>query len=180
MTKPSAASTRLLARLLDDLRFGLDCISPASGFQPRLGSDGHRLPTFPLRYRQNPTFVVDVSHINTISEGVRTVLFLHATFALNSVCHTWGHQAWETGDLSTNNWLIALLALGEGWHNNHHAFQHSARHGLEWWQIDVTWYVIRFLELVGLATEVKLPTETQKKQRALSNRMIHEKKAAAA
>ncbi|KAL6135192.1 hypothetical protein ACLB2K_067420 [Fragaria x ananassa] len=112
--------------------------------------------------------------------GVRTVLFLHSTLALNSVCHTWGHQAWETGDLSTNNWLIALLALGEGWHNNHHAFQHSARHGLEWWQIDVTWYVIRFLELVGLATEVKLPTETQKKQRALSNRMIHEKKATAA
>ncbi|KAL6136245.1 hypothetical protein ACLB2K_061545 [Fragaria x ananassa] len=68
MTKPSAASTRLLARLLDDLRFGLDCISPASGFQPRLGSDDHRLPTLPLRYRRNPTFAVDVSHINTISE----------------------------------------------------------------------------------------------------------------
>lgn len=76
--------------------------------------------------------------------------------------------------------LIALLAHGEGWHNNHHAFQHSARHGLEWWQIDVTWYVIRFLELVGLATEVKLPTETQKKQRALSNKMHPRGKAAAA
>nr|XP_011467769.1 PREDICTED: palmitoyl-monogalactosyldiacylglycerol delta-7 desaturase, chloroplastic-like isoform X2 [Fragaria vesca subsp. vesca] len=108
--------------------------------------------------------------------GVRTVLFLHATFGINSICHTWGQQVWETGDLSRNNWLIGLLAHGEGWHNNHHAFQHSARHGLEWWQIDVTWYVIRFLELVGLATDVKLPTETQKKQRALSNKMIHQGK----
>ncbi|XP_050381349.1 delta-9 acyl-lipid desaturase 1-like [Argentina anserina] len=109
--------------------------------------------------------------------GVRTVLFLHATFGINSICHTWGQKVWETGDLSRNNWLIGLLAHGEGWHNNHHAFQHSARHGLEWWQIDVTWYVIRFLELVGLATEVKLPTEIQKKQRALTNnKMIHEEK----
>ncbi|BFG26048.1 hypothetical protein CerSpe_123310 [Prunus speciosa] len=61
------------------------------------------------------------------------------------------------------------MAHGEGWHNNHHAFEQSARHGLEWWQIDVTWYVIRFLEVVGLATDVKLPTETQKKRKALSN-----------
>ncbi|TQE07752.1 hypothetical protein C1H46_006685 [Malus baccata] len=64
--------------------------------------------------------------------------------------------------------------------NNHHAFEHSARHGLEWWQIDITWYVIRFLEVVGLATDVKLPTETQKNRRAVmltsNNNQISDKK----
>ena len=57
-----------------------------------------------------------------------------------------------------------MFALGEGWHNNHHAFPNSARHGLEWWQFDLTWELIRFLELVGLATDVKLPTEAEKKR----------------
>ncbi|KAL9995902.1 putative acyl-CoA desaturase [Helianthus debilis subsp. tardiflorus] len=57
---------------------------------------------------------------------------------------------------------IALLSFGEGWHNNHHAFEYSARHGLEWWQIDVGWYIIRFLEVVGLATNVKLPSKDHK------------------
>ncbi|XP_008230048.1 PREDICTED: palmitoyl-monogalactosyldiacylglycerol delta-7 desaturase, chloroplastic-like [Prunus mume] len=99
--------------------------------------------------------------------GVRSVVFLHATFGINSICHTWGQVVWDTGDLSRNNWLIGLMAHGEGWHNNHHAFEQSARHGLEWWQVDVTWYVIRFLEAIGLATDVKLPTETQMKRRAL-------------
>ncbi|CAI9764394.1 unnamed protein product [Fraxinus pennsylvanica] len=79
----------------------------------------------------------------------------------------WG-MAWNTGDLSKNNWLVAVLTFGEGWHNNHHAFEYSARHGLEWWQIDMTWYVIRFLEAIGLATDVKLPTSAQKQRMALS------------
>ncbi|KAL6287296.1 hypothetical protein ACE6H2_011686 [Prunus campanulata] len=70
--------------------------------------------------------------------------------------------------------LIELMAHGEGWHNNHHAFEYSAQHRFEWWQIDITWYLIRFLQAVGLATDVKLPTETQKKRRALCNK-INEK-----
>ncbi|KAL6287300.1 hypothetical protein ACE6H2_011690 [Prunus campanulata] len=112
--------------------------------------------------------------------GVRSVVFLHATFGINSICHTWGQVVWDTSDLSRNNWLIGLMAHGEGWHNNHHAFEQSARHGLEWWQVDVTWYVIRFLETIGLATDVKLPTETQMKRRALTvNNKISEEKAEA-
>ncbi|KAM5580550.1 palmitoyl-monogalactosyldiacylglycerol delta-7 desaturase, chloroplastic [Rosa sericea] len=99
--------------------------------------------------------------------GVRTVFFLHITFSINSICHIWGKQVWNTGDLSRNNWLLGLLALGEGWHNNHHAFEYSARQGLEWWEIDTTWYIIRFLEAIGLATDVKLPTEAHKKRKAL-------------
>ncbi|CAL9018569.1 unnamed protein product [Prunus brigantina] len=101
--------------------------------------------------------------------GVRTVIVYHITFSVNSIGHTWGKQVWHTGDLSRNNWLLALPTLGEGWHNNHHAFDYSARQGLEWWQIDITWYLIRFLQVVGLATDVKTPTETQKKRKALHN-----------
>lgn len=59
-----------------------------------------------------------------------------------------------------------MLALGEGWHNNHHAFPNSARHGLEWWQFDLGWEIIRFLELIGLATDVKIPTEADKRRMA--------------
>lgn len=96
--------------------------------------------------------------------GVRTVWVYHITWLVNSACHVWGKQAWNTGDLSRNNWWVAVLAFGEGWHNNHHAFEYSARHGLEWWQIDVTWYVVRFLQVIGLATDVKLPSEVQKQR----------------
>ncbi|XP_031097112.1 palmitoyl-monogalactosyldiacylglycerol delta-7 desaturase, chloroplastic-like isoform X2 [Ipomoea triloba] len=95
--------------------------------------------------------------------GVRVVLVYHITFLVNSACHVWGNQIWNTGDLSRNNWLVALLTFGEGWHNNHHAFEFSARHGLEWWQFDLTWYIIWILRAFGLATDVKLPTNAQKR-----------------
>ncbi|CAN7106854.1 unnamed protein product [Brassica rapa subsp. narinosa] len=101
--------------------------------------------------------------------GVATVARLHTTFLVNSVCHIWGTRAWNTPDFSRNNCynFYRYTYMGIGWHNNHHAFQFSARHGLEWWQLDVTWYLIRFLEAIGLATNVKLPTEAQKKRMAL-------------
>ncbi|KAH0909716.1 hypothetical protein HID58_033037 [Brassica napus] len=114
------------------------------------------------------------SHITWISDfgsiqkkGVANVARSHSTFLVNSVCHTWGTRAWNTPDLSRNNWLPAILMFGEGWHNNHHAFEFSARHGLEWWQLDVTWYIISFLEAIGLVTNVKLPSDAQKKKIAL-------------
>ncbi|KDP37076.1 hypothetical protein JCGZ_06132 [Jatropha curcas] len=101
--------------------------------------------------------------------GVRIIWVFHITWLVNSACHVWGKQAWNTGDLSRNNWWVALLAFGEGWHNNHHAFEYSARHGLEWWQIDMTWYVVRFLQAIGLATDVKIPNEIQKQRMAFNN-----------
>ncbi|KAK9165052.1 hypothetical protein Scep_000243 [Stephania cephalantha] len=101
---------------------------------------------------------------------VRTALAFHSTFLVNSACHIWGYQAWNTGDLSKNNWLVALITFGEGWHNNHHAFEFSARHGHEWWQFDPGWYVIKLLELVGLATHVKVPSETQKQRMVALNK----------
>ncbi|GKB32455.1 fatty acid desaturase, type 1 protein [Tanacetum coccineum] len=96
--------------------------------------------------------------------GTREVLVSHFTYFVNSVCHTWGERPWNTPDTSTNNWWVAMLSLGEGWHNNHHAFPRSAQHGMEWWQLDLTWELIKFLEMVGLATDVKLPTEADKER----------------
>ncbi|KAI3875760.1 hypothetical protein MKX03_023683 [Papaver bracteatum] len=94
--------------------------------------------------------------------GVRIAAVQHSTFIVNSLCHTWGERPWNTEDLSKNNWVVGLLGFGEGWHNNHHAFQFSARVGLEWWQLDIPWYIIKLLEHLGLATNVKVPTEMQK------------------
>lgn len=94
--------------------------------------------------------------------ALRLVWVYHITWFVNSASHCWGYQSYNTGDLSRNNWWVSLLAFGEGWHNNHHAFEFSARHGLEWWQFDVTWMVIKSLEAVGLASNVKLPSESQK------------------
>lgn len=65
-----------------------------------------------------------------------------------------------------SRWL-SVFSFGESWHNNHHAFESSARQGLEWWQIDISWYIVRFLEIIGLATDVKLPSESQRRRMAL-------------
>lgn len=87
----------------------------------------------------------------------RVFLVHHMTWSINSVCHLWGTRPYRCGDESRNNFLFGVLAFGEGWHNNHHAFPTSARHGLRWWQIDVSYWVIRGLALVGLAWKLKLP-----------------------
>ncbi|KAI3775002.1 hypothetical protein L1987_49570 [Smallanthus sonchifolius] len=100
--------------------------------------------------------------------GVRNTWGYHVTFLVNSACHIWGKRAWNTVDLSRNNWWVAMVTFGEGWHNNHHAFEYSARHGLEWWQIDLCWYMICFLKSVGLATNVKLPTEAHKLKKSFA------------
>ncbi|MFM9957677.1 MAG: acyl-CoA desaturase [Phycisphaerales bacterium] len=88
----------------------------------------------------------------------RVFLVHHVTWSVNSVCHIWGTRAYKTSDLSRNNPIFGVLALGEGWHNNHHAFPTSARHGLEWWQFDLSWIVIRGMEVLGLARRVRVPS----------------------
>ncbi|MEM7771703.1 MAG: acyl-CoA desaturase [Cyanobacteria bacterium P01_E01_bin.6] len=98
---------------------------------------------------------------------VRLVLVYHSTWFVNSATHKFGYRCYESGDNSTNCWWVALLSFGEGWHNNHHAFQFSARHGLKWWEVDLTWLTIRFLEKIGLATNVKLPDDSQIKEQAI-------------
>jgi fatty-acid desaturase len=86
---------------------------------------------------------------------LRLTLSLHATWLVNSATHMWGRQRFETGEDSRNSWWVALLTFGEGWHNNHHAHPTSARHGLRWYEIDLNWWGIRALQLVGLARAVK-------------------------
>ena len=93
---------------------------------------------------------------------VSTVFTWHVTFMVNSVCHRWGAQAYDTGDASTNNVFIGILAFGEGWHNNHHFYPNSARHGLRWWQLDVTYYLLKVLSWVRLVSDLKLPKEFRK------------------
>ena len=91
--------------------------------------------------------------------AVRTVLVWHSTWSVNSVTHLWGYRNYDTPDNSRNNFLIGLLAGGEGWHNNHHAAPTSARHGHKWWEIDLAWVTICFLMKLGLITNVALPPE---------------------
>ena len=88
---------------------------------------------------------------------VRVFLIHHVTYSINSVCHLWGSRSFETSDESRNNVVCGVLGFGEGWHNNHHAFPSSARHGMGWWQLDMSYLAIRALELVGLAWRVRVP-----------------------
>jgi fatty-acid desaturase len=88
---------------------------------------------------------------------LRTTVSLHATWLVNSATHMWGSQRFLTGDMSKNNFWVAMLTFGEGWHNNHHAAAHVARHGLAWYEFDVNWYGIWALRVLGLAWDVKLP-----------------------
>jgi len=90
---------------------------------------------------------------------VRIFITHHITWSINSVCHVFGRREFEAHDESRNNWLCGVLGLGEGWHNTHHAFPTSARHGLSWWQLDISWLIIRAMQAVGLAWNVRLPSE---------------------
>jgi len=88
---------------------------------------------------------------------LRIIAVLHSTWLTNSAAHLWGYRSFNTPDNSTNCWWVALLTLGEGWHNNHHAFPYSARHGLQRWEWDPSWYLILALQKIGVAWDVKLP-----------------------
>ena len=90
---------------------------------------------------------------------VRLIFVWHCTWFVNSATHKFGYRTYDTSDRSTNCWWVALLTYGEGWHNNHHAYQYSARHGLKWWEFDLTWMTVQLLQILGLATNVKLAPE---------------------
>jgi stearoyl-CoA desaturase (delta-9 desaturase) len=88
-----------------------------------------------------------------------TMTLAHATFAINTVNHMFGSRRFDTIDESRNNALTAVFAVGEGWHNNHHRYQRSARNGFYWWEFDPTWYAIRLMQMVGLVWDVKTVPE---------------------
>jgi len=87
---------------------------------------------------------------------VRTVMGLHFTWLVNSATHMWGSRRFETRDDSRNNWWVALLTFGEGWHNNHHAHPVSARHGLAWYEVDMSWITLKLLAALGVVRDVKV------------------------
>ena len=89
------------------------------------------------------------------------------TWSINSVCHIWGATPYNTHDHSRNNAIMGVVALGEGWHNNHHAFPTSARHGLRWWQLDASYMIIWTMSKIGLIEAVRIPT----KDRIIAKRM---------
>jgi stearoyl-CoA desaturase (delta-9 desaturase) len=97
---------------------------------------------------------------------VRLFVTTHTTWSVNSICHTFGQRDYETTDESRNHWIVGLLAFGEGWHNNHHAFPESAFHGLRWWQFDLSGILIRLAERLGLVSAVqRVPPETMEAQK---------------
>jgi stearoyl-CoA desaturase (Delta-9 desaturase) len=100
-----------------------------------------------------------------------TVTLAHSTFAINTVNHLFGSRRFDTIDESRNNPLTAFFAVGEGWHNNHHRYQRAARNGFYWWEFDPTWYVIRLMQMVGLAWDVQaVPARIYAEARATRER----------
>jgi sn-1 stearoyl-lipid 9-desaturase len=95
---------------------------------------------------------------------LKTVIGWHFTWLVNSATHLWGTRRFETRDDSRNNALIAAVTFGEGWHNNHHAYPRSARHGLSWYQIDANWIQIRLLEMLGIVKDVYAYSEKEEKE----------------
>ena len=102
-----------------------------------------------------------------------TVAVYHGTFSINSLAHLVGRRRYITGDDSRNNWLLAIITMGEGWHNNHHAYQSSARQGFYWWEYDPTFYILTLLERLGLVWNLKRPTaEVMQNRHKLGSRVI--------
>jgi fatty-acid desaturase len=87
---------------------------------------------------------------------LRVTVGLHATWLVNSAAHMWGYRRFNTRDDSRNTWWVALVSFGEGWHNNHHAHPTSARHGLAWYEVDLSWLLLNVMQAVGLASQVKV------------------------
>jgi stearoyl-CoA desaturase (delta-9 desaturase) len=90
-----------------------------------------------------------------VAFAISTVAVWHATFSVNSFAHRFGRRRYETRDASRNSWPVAILTLGEGWHNNHHHYPLAVRQGHMWWEIDCSWYAIRLLAVLGIASDLR-------------------------
>ena len=102
-----------------------------------------------------------------------TVLLYHCTFFINSMAHVIGKQRYVTGDDSRNNWFLALITFGEGWHNNHHHYQSSTRQGFRWWEVDITYYLLKLLSLVGVVWDLRAPpAEVVANERRLARTVV--------
>lgn len=140
--------------------------SESGGYDSRIMRDFEKFPELRLlnKYHRAPAILFGAA---VFAAGgypvflwgfvVSTVLLWHCTFSINSLAHVWGSRPFETRDQSRNNLFLALITLGEGWHNNHHQFMSSARQGLQWWEIDMTYYVLKILSLLGIVRELRAP-----------------------
>lgn len=104
---------------------------------------------------------------------VRVVVGLHSTWLINSITHMWGSRRFDTRDDSRNNWWVALITSGEGWHNNHHAHPTSARHGLLWYEFDLSWIQIRILQFFGVARSVRVAKVKRAQNFAVRTPSVH-------
>lgn len=112
--------------------------------------------------RHAPQFGTSGPQMLTWGFFIATVACYHGTYTINSLSHVFGRQRYDTGDRSRNNWLLALITLGEGWHNNHHHYPAATRQGFYWWEIDMTYYLLRTLSLFGLIWDLKaVPTRVR-------------------
>ncbi|MGF1624907.1 MAG: acyl-CoA desaturase, partial [Alphaproteobacteria bacterium] len=119
----------------------------------------HRLELLPALALAALCFAIDGWPGLVVGFFWSTVLVYHGTFSINSLAHVRGSKRYVTGDDSRNNWLLAISTMGEGWHNNHHAYQSSARQGFRWWEFDPTYYILRALSWIGLVWDLKTPPE---------------------
>jgi fatty-acid desaturase len=104
--------------------------------------------------------------------GVRTVLSWHISWAVNSIGHSFGPQRFNTNEDSRNNWVLGILTFGDGWHNNHHAFPTSARHGFAWYELDLNFLQIKLLEKIGFAKKIIVPTQTAIERKLASDKSL--------
>jgi len=132
-------------------------------YVPDLAED--RFHVWLTKYHLAPTIILGVSlyaiggsRLLLWGTFFRTVLGLHATWIVNSAAHIWGSRRFETRDTSTNNWWVALISFGDGWHNNHHAYPVSARHGLKWYEFDFNFYTIWMFKQLGLVYRIHQAT----------------------
>jgi stearoyl-CoA desaturase (delta-9 desaturase) len=117
--------------------------------------------------RNAPALNTSASQLLICGFFVSTVVLFHATVTINSLAHRFGGRRYATRDGSRNNWMLALLTFGEGWHNNHHHFPGAARQGFFWWEFDLTYYVLRFLSWFGIVWDLKqVPAGVRAAQRA--------------
>lgn len=119
---------------------------------------GLALATFGLGWalaRWAPALGTDGLQMFVWGFGVSTVALYHGTFTINSLAHVWGSRRYATADDSRNNFWLALITLGEGWHNNHHFHPGTARQGFFWWEVDPTWWMLWAMEKVGLISELR-------------------------
>jgi stearoyl-CoA desaturase (Delta-9 desaturase) len=108
-----------------------------------------------------------------------TIVLLHATMLINSLAHVWGSRRFETTDDSKNNALLALLTLGEGWHNNHHHLMSSTRQGVAWWELDIAWLGLRLLGMCGLVWDLRTHASIARKRQCSEGREVREARAVA-